>query len=196
MAPRRTRINRECVICGKTYLACLDGIERRQCCSRACRSQLIATGRAETFWSHVDKSGNCWVWTAARFDSGYGAFSAGANNVRAHRFAYELVYGTIPDDMLVCHHCDNPPCVRPDHLFLGSNSDNMKDMHAKGRGSGINPPRNRGEQNGSAKLTTDQVLIIRQQHADGIHIKCLAVIFGVSWQTIKAIVARKIWKHV
>lgn len=86
------------------------------------------------FWMKVDKAGECWTWTAGRGDHGYGSFTnddGGA--VSAHRFSYELHYGPIPDGMVVCHRCDNPPCVRPEHLSIGTQADNVQDMFEKGR---------------------------------------------------------------
>jgi hypothetical protein len=90
---------------------------------------------AETrFWMRVDKSGECWVWTGGRGDHGYGSFSDDeGRSVSAHRFSYQLHNSLIPAGMVVCHKCDNPPCVRPDHLFLGSQADNVRDMMEKGR---------------------------------------------------------------
>lgn len=90
---------------------------------------------AETrFWMRVDKSGECWTWTAARGDHGYGSFTDDdGRSVSAHRFSHQLHYGPIPKGLVVCHKCDNPPCVRPDHLFLGTQADNVRDMQAKGR---------------------------------------------------------------
>jgi hypothetical protein len=94
------------------------------------------------FWMRVDKDGPtlvpelgpCWIWTAARGDHGYGTFCpAGAPNVGAHRYSYELHHGPIAEGLLACHRCDNPPCVNPGHLFAGTHSDNMRDMVAKGR---------------------------------------------------------------
>lgn len=83
----------------------------------------------------IDESG-CWIWTAGRNKLGYGRFGLPGQykTVQAHRFAYEQFYGPIPEGMFVCHHCDNPPCVNPEHLFVGTHVDNMKDMWSKGRG--------------------------------------------------------------
>jgi hypothetical protein len=86
------------------------------------------------FWSKVDKSGECWVWTAkALCENGYGRFYVGKKPLRAHRYSWELANGPITDGLFVCHRCDNPPCVNPAHLFLGTHQDNMQDMVAKGR---------------------------------------------------------------
>lgn len=88
------------------------------------------------FWAKVSKSDNCWEWTAALHDSGYGIFGTGDKRVdRAHRISWRLVNGDIPAGLFVCHHCDNRKCIRPDHLFLGTNDDNRADMVRKGRQS-------------------------------------------------------------
>lgn len=89
---------------------------------------------ADRFWAKVDISGDCWLWSGAIYaESGYGRLSFQRKALGAHRVAWQLVNGPIPDGMLVCHRCDNPPCVRADHLFLGTQSDNIADMWAKGR---------------------------------------------------------------
>jgi hypothetical protein len=92
----------------------------------------------ERFWRHVDKSSDCWVWTGYRHHrDGYGHFKLDRKPVRAHRMSYEFEHGKIPEGMNVCHRCDNPPCVRPDHLFLGDQSVNLKDAYEKGRLKGF-----------------------------------------------------------
>ena len=94
----------------------------------------------DRFWAKVDKTGDCWLWTASVFREryGYGKFQAGENRantrvVYAHRYSWELVNGPVPDGLFVCHHCDNPPCVNPAHLFVGTHQDNVDDMMSKGR---------------------------------------------------------------
>lgn len=91
---------------------------------------------ADRFWEKVDRSGDCWTWTAYRNPAGYGEINLGGRlgAVLAHRVAYELTFDVAPGDLHVLHRCDNPACVRPDHLFLGTHIDNMRDMTAKGRG--------------------------------------------------------------
>jgi len=93
----------------------------------------LRTPLEERFWPKVDKTGDCWLWTGWRNDEGYGYIRDVGRIVRAHRASYELTQGAIPEGMMVLHKCDNPPCVRPDHLRLGTNGDNMIDMYSKGR---------------------------------------------------------------
>ena len=85
----------------------------------------------EKFWKNITKREGCWEWPTHR--NGYGSFRIGAKNYLAHRIAYELTYGKIPKGKLICHHCDNCRCVRPDHLFLGTQKDNIADAMSKGR---------------------------------------------------------------
>jgi hypothetical protein len=92
---------------------------------------------ADRFWSKVDKSGpnGCWVWTASCHPHGHGQFSLHGVPVKSHRLSYEWANGPIPPDRGVLHHCDNPPCVNPDHLYLGTQADNDRDMAVRRRGT-------------------------------------------------------------
>lgn len=155
------------------------------------------------FWARVDKSGDCWIWTGYLMPKGYGSLYLGYKPVEgkkrraypigitAHRFSYILHYGEIPPGMSVCHKCDNRACVRPDHLWLGTNGDNVRDMYAKGRGGYHGIP---GELHPSAKLTEQQVYAIRARHRQLVNE--LAEEHHVTKQLIRLILAGKAWKHI
>lgn len=117
------------------------------------------------FWSKVDRSGECWEWTACRASSGYGKLSVARIPRLAHRLSWEFANGPIPEGLYVCHHCDNPPCVRPDHLFLGTAADNAADMLAKGRGSA--PPHYLGHDHHFVVVTDSEVRAARESYAAG-----------------------------
>lgn len=113
------------------------GLCKRHYC-RVWRHGDASVGDAkQKFDAHVRKTDSCWLWDGPRFASGYGRASQGSRKRRAHRVAYELYVAPIPEGMHVLHRCDNPPCVNPDHLFLGTHLDNMKDMERKGRAKWI-----------------------------------------------------------
>jgi hypothetical protein len=148
----------------------------------------------ERFWNKVDKSNGCWVWTGGKSNKGYGRFKVKGSLVSSHRFSWELKHGKIPEGLLICHHCDNPSCVRPDHLFLGTYSDNKIDADKKGRSKHIGP---RGEKAGASKLTTEQVLKIRKLYQSGnLTLTKLGDKFGVAHNTIGDIIRRRTWKHI
>ena len=151
----------------------------------------------DRFWSRVDKSGDCWVWTAATTNGGYGVIRDTGRNgkiIRAHRLSWELHNGPIPAGIEVCHRCDNPPCVNPAHLFLGTHQDNVTDTVNKGRASGGGP---RGALHHQAKLTEAQVLDIRAVYAAGAASqRQLARKYNVDRGTIQHIVKRMVWTHI
>lgn len=143
----------------------------------------------------------CWLWIGARDAKGYGMIGSGHGgpNLRAHRASWELHYGSIPPELQVCHHCDNPSCVRPDHLFLGTRSDNLQDASRKGRLNFQKDPtkRPRGSRHGAAKLNESQVVTIRARYAaGGILQRELADEYGVTNKDISLIVLRKRWSHI
>jgi hypothetical protein len=149
----------------------------------------------QRFWAKVRKGDGCWEWTAAG-SRGYGVMGLGGQygkRVLAHRFSWELHNGPIPDGLNVCHQCDNPPCVRPDHLFLGTHADNVRDLVSKGRNATV---RAYGEAGGSSKLTNDQVMDIRRQRAAGVRSRVLADRYGISRTNVRLIVIGKSWSHL
>lgn len=150
------------------------------------------------------QDGKCTVWIGRIQKEGYGVLSLHGITHRAHRLAWELRYGLIPPGMFICHHCDNPPCIRLAHLFIGDNAENMADMRRKGRqalgdknGSHTHPlNRPRGTRHGRTKLTEANVLTIREQYEQGIRLMDIARKFGVSLGAIAGIVYGTKWKHV
>lgn len=157
----------------------------------------------ERFWSKVQKTDGCWLWTATRKPGWYGKFRFNGKQENAHRVAYILTYGTIPDGLWVLHRCDNPLCVRPDHLYLGTHQDNVRDRQERGRaacgdnnGSRMHPERIlSGEQCSWAKLTAAEVAAIRQEYALGnTTYHKLAAKYGVGKSQIGNILQGKVWK--
>lgn len=179
------------------------------------------------FWAKVDKNGPtcphmntaCWIWMVTSQRNPYGAIRIGSTTIKPHRVSWMIANGPIPHDgsshgMCVCHKCDNPACVNPEHLVLGTHADNMRDMATKNRhGSRTKPGswpsgerhffrqhpefRRRGESLAHSKLTSAQVIKIRAIYAAGsISMKALGARFGVSASSICMIVNRDIWQHI
>lgn len=130
--------------------------------------------------------------------AGYLLLCRSGKKVGAHRLVYEHFYGPIPDGMLVCHHCDNPPCLNPEDFFIGTDADNSRDMAQKGRShKTYGQTWSRGEKNSHVKLTADQVYIIREKYRTGDYTyKELGKECGVNTSQIGRIVNNKSWKHL
>lgn len=144
----------------------------------------------------MDRSGgadSCWEWQSARTRNGYGVLGMGGKSIMyAHRLAYVLAVGDIADDLVIMHSCDNPPCCNPAHLTPGTKAENAADMVRKGRNSP--PPIMPGESNANAKLTTAQVIDMRERYASGDGLAMLSAEYGVARDTVMNIVHGKAWK--
>lgn len=197
-----------CVHCATPLSAHQIG-QKYRCCSHQCATSARVKPASERFWGLFDRADiGCWVWRRNHTAAGYGQLRSGGKGepvLYAHRLSWEIHFGPIPDGLFVCHHCDNPPCVRPDHLFLGTQADNVRDKIAKGRQprgdahySRRTPDRvRRGDLHPLARLTASQVRSIRSEHAaGGITMKALSRRYGVNPSVISVIIARKSWTHV
>jgi hypothetical protein len=155
--------------------------------------------------NHRPELGNCWVIVGYAESSGdYGKIRVKGKRFKAHRLSYELHYGIKPKKMLVCHHCDNRACIRPSHLFIGTQADNSHDRDKKGRGVMPNyvPPHRRakGERNGQSGFTTKQILDIRHRWDNASKRHGLQTQLAKEYSTTQAniwlIINRKNWKHL
>ena len=191
---RKSYFNCECE-CGNKIVARGDQLKSGNTKSCGCyhRDQITKGTEKDRFWAHVDKPGDCWEWLASKGPNGYGQFTATVDgrlrNMRAHRLAYIWAGNDLQADDILCHTCDNPSCVNPNHLFVGTHQDNMadkveKDRQAKGEGIAV------------SILTEPQIHEIRRRFAFGESGPTIADDFGVTKQCVYAIAKRKTWRHI
>lgn len=189
------------------YVGCDRPVDARGMCSthyqQKRRAGLLPVGTRsqapveERFWRQVRKTPGCWEWTGrAKSNKGYGQIGLGGRGAKqelVHRFSYQLHKGPIPDGLVVMHACDNPRCVNPDHLSVGTPSDNIKDAVRKGRWKAV-PPLHRGEKQHSSKLTAEKVLYMRANPQ--ISTKEFAEMYGCAEVSIRKARNGSSWKHL
>lgn len=183
-------IERLCGFCGRQFLQRfgLYNPKKGKVCSKSCAAKsMVYPPIVERFWAKVNKTPTCWLWTAAKDKHGYGCFSDEKRRVyKAHRFSWFFASGEWPS-LDVLHKCDNPPCIRPDHLFLGTQKQNVMDMVSKRRHV-------HGERTITSKLTVSQVIQICEMFATGLVLqKDIAATFGVCRATVSMILSGKRW---
>lgn len=181
----------QCHWCEKHFGVCVGDFNRGRglFCSQDCdRSYRLRTPE-ERFWDKVNKTDSCWLWTGCTLSFGHGYMHNKPLNVLAHRFSWEIHNGPIPEDLQVLHACDVPQCVNPDHLFLGTQADNIQDAINKGRHA-------IGERNGRHLLTEQQVIKILDMYDAGKTKVFIAEQFGVTRGAIDCITRNVNWKHI
>jgi hypothetical protein len=139
----------------------------------------------------VDESTGCWVYKGHKNRDGYGRIFYEGNQRECHRVVWELVFGVIPAGLCVCHKCDNPPCINPKHLFLGTHGDNTRDKMSKGRQRSLV-----GEDCPRSKLRNEDIIQIRSRYTKGISQSELGREYKVAQSTIWRIVNSQRWKHI
>ena len=165
--------------------------------SAACRKMAIERWKndkpEDRFWKSVNKNGpnGCWIWDGARTKEDYGTFVVNGRRMVVSRYAYALLVGKIPEGHLVCHHCDNPPCCNPAHLFAGTSQDNVSDCISKGR---TNPVK--GIESPMAKLSESEVLEIISLKRSGLTQSDIATRFGLNQSSVSRLFNKKRWKHL
>lgn len=193
------RITVVCASCQQEFLVHPYRRDSARFCSRSCTGKSPKPSRRQDpvtrFWAKVQKTASCWLWTGSIGTKGHGLFRPGSGLTGAHRFSWELHHGPVPAGQNVLHNCpggDNPACVNPAHLWLGTLSENNTDRHQKGRD---NPAVGKGHYR--AAFTEADIEAIRRRYAAGGVLQSqLAAEYGVNKHTIHCIIRRKTWKHL
>lgn len=162
-----------------------QSLERKQ--RRLNRSWTVSERALNFFLRRVHKTESCWMWTGTLRPNGYGQASLNGVSMLAHRLSYLIHYETLPAHLHVCHTCDNPPCVNPAHLFLGTDKDNAQDAARKGRRKG---------EKASAYVALSEETVLYIRSLERPHAAALAKQFKVHKQTIYAVLSRRSWSHI
>lgn len=180
----------KCIKCGAVRVAKRKAdIGSGKFCSTQCAyKSRVKESREAKFWRYVNKQDNCWLWLGSRYSNGYGRLLYDKAQILAHRVAWELTNGLIPNGLFVCHHCDNKLCVRLDHLFLGTPKDNTADMVNKGRHYKHPKGQLAGENNPNSKLTNVDVIAIRNTTSPR---RIIAEKFSISLSTVNNVLNHK-----
>lgn len=206
MPPEDNRPNCTCTACQKLLYRTPYRLKRnaQQFCSTACHDEYRRREPESRFWQNVQQTAQCWIWQGSVVGGGYGKIVVRGKPMMAHRFSYEMAHGPIPKGLIACHICDTPPCVRPDHLFLGTYADNSEDMRRKGRScaGGRNPsiaqPEHlvRGESHHRARLTEAQVREILERRLQGEKLTEIALDYAISPSQVHNIASGRSWSHL
>lgn len=198
--PTKKVFTKICQFCGVSfeYRAANEAVKRLFCsvaCIGANKKKVTFETFPDRFWPRVDKTpghgpnGDCWIWVGKMNDHGYGIARLGNKSTGAHRAIFMFLNGELPSNIFVCHHCDNPACVNPAHLFAGTIKDNVQDAVMKGRIK-------KGSANVASKLNEEQVLEIRRRYSEGERQVDLAKEFGINTTTVFNLIVRKTWTHI
>lgn len=196
-------MKKECLVCGTTFFKqtkfSSKQWESRRYCSKKCGLISINKNPDSTleqrFFSKVVKEdGKCWLWVGGRDKNAYGRISVSGKPMLAHRVSWQIHKGLIDDGLVVRHMCDNPSCVNPDHLRLGTVQDNNNDALDKGR-SQLNP-QTTGEKSAVAKMNETSVKLLRLAHESGASKQQLQEASGLSSSGVNSIIWRRTWNHV
>lgn len=182
-----TRKKVRCEFCHKEFFRQPNHAHKYNFCNRSHYFKWVKSKRRERFWNRVVKNNSgCWKWIGKKSKFGYGLF---INGFMAHRYSYLIHYGKVPHNKCVLHNCDNPECTNPEHLKIGTHSDNSKDKFLRGRVL-------IGEKHHRAKLKNSDILKIRNLLAIGRSRRVIANIFSISISNVSAISTRRSWKHI
>jgi len=179
--------------CGNEKIVSTSHFNQKQFYPKSCGCSLYPKDYKQLFLNNVNKTDSCWIWKGKIKSNGYGIFSIKKKENYAHRLSYLIHKGEIPSGKFICHSCDNPPCVNPDHLWLGDALSNNQDRIKKGR------IRIKDIRKKNGVLTENQILEIRKIYRfneRGFGSGILSKKYGVTTETILSIVKRKSWKHI